>query len=114
MGQYRQPTFLYESVWCLFGFFAMLIIRQYKQLKVGQLTGFYLVWYGIIRFIIEAMRSDSLMLGPLKVAQIVSICFIVVGSIILVRNMKKTSSDKTNYYRSDPKEKIIEPGVYFN
>lgn len=53
MGEYRQPTFFYESVWCAFGFIAMLIIRKYKYLKRGQLTGFYLIWYGVARFLIE-------------------------------------------------------------
>ncbi len=88
LGEYRQPTFFYESVWCLFGFLAMLIIRQYKYLKIGQLTSFYLIWYGIIRFMIEAMRTDSLMLGPLKIAQLVSLVFIVSGIIILIRSAK--------------------------
>ena len=54
MGSYRQPTFFYESIWCLFGFLAMIIIRKYKYLRKGQLTGFYLIWYGIERFIVEA------------------------------------------------------------
>ena len=88
LGEYRQPTFFYESVWCLFGFLAMLIIRQYKYLKIGQLTSFYLIWYGIIRFMIEAMRTDSLMLGPLKMAQLVSLVFIVSGIIVFIKSTK--------------------------
>lgn len=88
LGEYRQPTFFYESVWCIFGFCAMLLIRNYKYLKIGQLTGFYLVWYGIIRFIIEGMRTDSLMLGPIKMAQIVSLIFIVSGIIIFIKVIK--------------------------
>lgn len=88
LGEYRQPTFFYESVWCFFGFLAMLIIRKYKYLKVGQLTSTYLVWYGIIRFIIEAMRTDSLMLGPIKIAQLVSLIFIISGITIFIKNTK--------------------------
>lgn len=104
LGNYRQPTFFYESVWCLYGFFAMLMIRKYKYLKKGQLTGFYLIWYGIIRFIIEGMRTDSLMLGPLKIAQIVSILFIVVGGILFFYYIKKGQKDK-NLYTVDEKTK---------
>ena len=96
LGEYRQPTFFYESVWCLFGFLAMLIIRQYKYLKIGQLTSFYLVWYGIIRFIIEAMRTDSLMLGPLKMAQLVSLVFIVSGIIIFIKSTKTNQKELYN------------------
>lgn len=96
LGDYRQPTFFYESVWCLFGFLAMLIIRQYKYLKIGQLTSFYLIWYGIIRFIIEAMRTDSLMLGPLKMAQLVSLVFIVSGIIIFIKSTKTNQKELYN------------------
>lgn len=96
LGEYRQPTFFYESVWCLFGFLAMLIIRQYKYLKIGQLTSFYLIWYGTIRFIIEAMRTDSLMLGPLKMAQLVSLVFIVSGIIIFIKSTKTNQKELYN------------------
>lgn len=96
LGDYRQPTFFYESVWCFFGFLAMLIIRKYKYLKVGQLTSFYLIWYGIIRFIIEAMRTDSLMLGPIKMAQLVSIIFIISGIIIFIKSAKGKQKELYN------------------
>lgn len=88
MGEYHQPTFFYESIWCIIGFIIMLIIRRTKKLKTTQLTAFYLIWYGIIRFIIETMRTDSLMLGPIKMAQLVSIIFIVSGIIIGIRSLK--------------------------
>ncbi len=89
MGAYRQPTFFYESIWCLFGFIAMLMIRKYKYLKKGQLTGFYLIWYGTIRFIIEGMRTDSLMIGSLKMAQVVSAIFVMAGLILFIYHKKE-------------------------
>jgi len=82
MGDYRQPTFFYESLWDFIGFIALIIIRHYRYLKVGQLTGIYLMWYGVIRFIIEGMRTDSLMLGSLRIAQVVSIIMFVCGLVI--------------------------------
>lgn len=94
LGDYRQPTFFYESVWCFFGFLAMLIIRKYKYLKTGILTSFYLIWYGIIRLIIESMRTDSLMLGPLKMAQLVSIIFIIAGIILWIKANKKNQEER--------------------
>lgn len=102
LGEYRQPTFFYESIWCFFGFMIMLIIRKYKYLKKGQLTGFYLLWYGIIRFIIEGMRTDSLMLGPLKIAQLVSLIFIIVGITLLIYYVKKGSKEKNLYIEKLP------------
>lgn len=104
MGSYRQPTFFYESLWCFFGFLAMIIIRKLsKTLKKGQLTGFYLVWYGIARLVIEALRTDSLMLGPIKMAQLVSVIFIGVGIYLFIRNNKK-QDEKYLYKYVEPKE----------
>ena len=89
-GSYREPLFLYESISCVIGFIIILLIRKfYKKLKLGQLTSIYLIWYGITRLIIERFRSDSLMLGSLKVAQIISILFILSGIIILIYSIKK-------------------------
>ena len=89
-GSYREPLFLYESISCVIGFIIIILIRKfYKKLKLGQLTSIYLIWYGITRLIIERFRSDSLMLGSLKVAQIISILFILSGIIILIYSIKK-------------------------
>lgn len=101
LGEYRQPTFFYESTWCLSGFLAMLIIRKYKYLKRGQLTGFYLFWYGFGRFLIESMRTDALMLGSLKMAQIVSIVFVIVGIILFFYNVFKSTKEDKKLYIED-------------
>ena len=94
-GSYREPTFFYESILCLVGFAILMIFRKSKKNKTGQLSAIYLIWYGIIRLIIEGMRSDSLMLGPIKIAQLVSLLFIVIGIIILIKskNNKKYIDD---------------------
>ena len=80
-GVYYEPTFFYESLWCLLGFVILLIVRRNKYIKIGQLTCLYAIWYGVGRFFIEASRTDSLMFGGFKAAQIISIVLIVVGSI---------------------------------
>lgn len=113
MGEYHQPTFLYESIGCFIGFIALLFIRKNENIKIGTLTSAYMIWYGILRFIIEAMRTDSLMLGPIKMAQIVSVLLIITGVGILINNSKKRE-DIRNYYRTDPKQLAIEQLVYFN
>ena len=60
------------------------------------LTGIYFIWYGIERLIIESFRSDSLMLGSLKIAQIISIIGIILGIYIIIksRNNKLYKEDK--------------------
>lgn len=91
-GNYYIPTFLYESVWCFLGFIIMIILRRKKFMKVGYLTSFYLVWYGIERFFVEGLRTDSLMFFSLKIAQLVSLAMVIIGIILFIYSLKK--SDK--------------------
>lgn len=84
-----HPTFLYESVWDLmvFGLLLTLFFRDLQRkprLKVGTLFLFYLVAYSCGRLWIEGLRTDSLMLGSLRIAQVVSVTEIVLGLIGLV------------------------------
>lgn len=104
-GVYHQPTFLYESIWCLAGFILLLIVRRFKYIKNGQVTGVYLIWYSIGRFFIEGMRTDSLMLGSLKMAQLVSIVGIVLGIFIIIYCRKGTRFD--NLYKTKEEKEIL-------
>ena len=83
-GNYYHPTFLYESIFCLVGFFVLVGFRTMKSTKLGNTTALYLIWYGILRFFIESLRTDSLMLGSLKMAQVVSIIMIIVGFVMFI------------------------------
>lgn len=80
---YFHPTFLYESLWNLmvFGLLLTLFFRGWKgrQLKTGTLFLVYLVAYSLGRLWIEGLRTDSLMLGWLKMAQVVSLVCISLG-----------------------------------
>ena len=90
-GIYYAPTFFYESIWCLIGGIVLLIVRRYKYLKIGHLTALYLMWYSVGRFVIEKQRTDSLMFGGFKVAQLVSVILFIVGMLafmILSRRSK--------------------------
>jgi phosphatidylglycerol:prolipoprotein diacylglycerol transferase len=97
-GVYYHPTFLYESIWCLIGFIIIILVRRfYKYLKKGQLTGIYFMWYSLGRFFIESLRTDSLMLGQYKIAQLVSITLFVIGLLIVM--FKGRGSKFENLYR---------------
>ena len=74
-------------------------------MKIGQLTCLYAIWYGIGRFFIESMRTDSLMFGGFKVAQIVSIILIVVGSIVFMIQSRKGKFEDL-YNEVDPEVKF--------
>ena len=93
-GTYYHPTFYYESLWCLLGFIILILVRRfYEYLKAGQLTGIYLIWYGIGRFIIEGMRTDSLMIGNFRQAQIISIIMVILGIVIFILKGKGSKLD---------------------
>lgn len=84
LGEYRQPTFLYESLWNFIGFLVLLGLRKYPKLKAGQLSGVYFMWYSLARFIIEGIRIDSLMIGPFRVAQLASIFLFIFGAVLFL------------------------------
>lgn len=92
-GIYYTPTFYYESLWCLFGFIVLLIIRRFKFIKIGQIAAFYMIWYGIGRFFIEASRTDSLMFMGYKVAQLVSVGLLITGLAIFIIQSRKSKFD---------------------
>ena len=88
-GVYYEPTFLYESLLCLLGFIIIILIRRLKYIKVGIITAFYLIYYSVCRFFIESIRTDSLMIGGFKIAQIISIFLFIVGIVIIIVESRK-------------------------
>ena len=98
---YYHPTFYYEFLWCILGFIILIIVRKLKYIKIGQLTAVYMMWYGVGRFFIEGFRTDSLMFGGFRVAQIVSVVLFVIGLILTMLLSRKGRfedlySDKDN------------------
>lgn len=87
--EYFHPTFLYESVWNLMVFALLMTLffrdlNRRPHLKVGTLALIYMVAYSTGRVWIEGLRTDSLMVGPLRMAQLVSLSAIALGLIGLV------------------------------
>lgn len=79
-GAYRQPMFLYEGIGNLIGFVLITTLyKKYGRKRRGDLIYAYIVWYGLIRFFVEIFRTDALMVGSLKIAQLTSIAFMTLG-----------------------------------
>lgn len=82
-GQTYHPTFLYESIWCLLLFFFLIYLDNHRQFE-GQIFLLYGILYSLERFFVEALRTDSLMIGPFKQAQILSMTVIIIFAVIYV------------------------------
>jgi phosphatidylglycerol---prolipoprotein diacylglyceryl transferase len=83
--EYFHPTFLYESLWNLLVFTGLMWLfinnNRHQRLKTGSIFLVYLIAYSIGRFGVEGLRTDSLMFGSLRTAQLVSLAGMAVGSI---------------------------------
>ncbi|MBQ8751870.1 MAG: prolipoprotein diacylglyceryl transferase [Clostridia bacterium] len=77
-----HPTFLYESLWCILGFVLLHILSKKVYKFKGQIFCGYLVWYGIGRFAIESLRTDSLMAGTMRASQLVAVLAVPLGIIL--------------------------------
>ncbi len=79
-----HPTFLYESLITFTGFLlAMFVVYRFKK-SDGQVFCFYLVWYGIGRTLVESLRTDSLYIGSLRLAQCIGIFTALLGVVLFV------------------------------
>ncbi|MEW4307840.1 prolipoprotein diacylglyceryl transferase [Rossellomorea marisflavi] len=88
-GAYYHPTFLYESLWNVVVLILLLIIRRkVKSLRRGELFLTYVIGYSIGRFFVEGMRTDSLMLGDFRFAQVISVALIVAAIVTMIYRRK--------------------------
>lgn len=107
-GAYRQPTFLYESVWCLIGFVLLLVLREKTSLfKEGEIFLSYVIWYSLGRFFIEGLRTDSLYIfGFIRVSQLLSI-FLFAGGLLIVLWRRKKNTALKPYNRTCGKDQKL-------
>ena len=83
-----HPCFLYESIWCLAGFFLLNYFSKKRKFS-GQITLLYCLWYGFERSIVENLRTDSLMIGKIRISVLVSIIICISAAIVLIVKSKK-------------------------
>ena len=94
-----HPCFLYESIWCLLGF-GLLYWYSKRRRFDGEVFLLYLAWYGLGRTFIEGLRTDSLMIGNIRVSQLLAALLVVASVILLlaVRSRIKAAHDD-NYLK---------------
>jgi len=94
-GEYYHPTFLYESIWCVIGFGLLIIIRKLTKRRLGMMTSCYFLWYGVGRYFIEGLRTDSLYFGNYRISQLVSLVLIFVGFVgVIISCIRKDGNNE--------------------
>lgn len=93
--KYVHPTFLYESI-CTLVIFIVLSVLSKKRKFSGEITYLYIIFYSFIRFIIEGLRTDSLMLFNIRISQMLSLVLFIVFSSILIYKMNKNKQMSKN------------------
>ena len=96
-GRLVHPTFLYASLWC-FALFLALIFVDNRRIFDGQTFLCYAALYSFGRFFIEHLRTDSLMLGMFKQAQVVSVVAFVASIIAYVALYRDKKSKGRIFY----------------
>jgi len=83
-----HPTFLYESLWD-FGIFLFLIWYRKRKKHNGEVFFLYMILYGVGRFWIEGLRADSLMLGNLRISQVLALVFAITLAVVFYMRRQK-------------------------
>ncbi len=83
IASHAHPTFLYESLWDVLGVVLLLIYRKHKRFS-GEVFCAYIAWYGLGRFWIEGLRTDSLYLGPVRISQFLALISLLAAVIFII------------------------------
>ena len=106
-----HPCFLYESLWCLVGFLALHFYKKHRKFD-GELFLLYIGWYGLGRFWIEGLRTDSLYLIytdalKLKVSQIVAGACVIFALVLLIYMYVTIRKKGYTFYRDTDESKVL-------
>ncbi len=100
-----HPCFLYESVWCALGFVLIHLLSKKRNFS-GEMFLTYCAWYGFGRGFIEILRTDSLMIGGIKVSCLLAflLCVASVGAIIVIRKKLKPEPEYVSVFSENMEE----------
>ncbi len=110
-----HPTFLYESIWCAIGLIVFCYVMKKRKFD-GQMLLFYLGWNGFGRMIIEGLRTDSLMIGPFRISQLLGCLMFVFAVICYFVAKKLMNSEKCpnwlGIFANSEKGKLVAAGKW--
>ncbi len=109
--EFVHPTFLYESLWNISGFIFLTLYSKKKKFD-GEIFLLYLGWYGLGRFFIEGLRTDSLYMGGLRVSQwLALVCFVAAVTLLVILYFVRKLRTVTDciYYPEAKSYKLVCP-----
>lgn len=107
-GVVVHPCFLYESLWCLLGFVLLHFYSKKLRTFDGEIALLYVAWYGLERFFVEGLRTDSLMAGKFRVSQLVAaVSFVVAIVLFAVFKVMAKKRSYVLYVNSDGSKELI-------
>ena len=103
-----HPCFLYESIWCLLGFGVLFFISKRRKFD-GQIFLTYVLWYGTGRAFFEGLRTDSLMLGNIRISQLLAIMSALAALILLfvISSKVKRMGEDYVFYKDTEESKAL-------
>ncbi|MBR0597113.1 prolipoprotein diacylglyceryl transferase [Sinanaerobacter chloroacetimidivorans] len=96
-GEMVHPTFLYESIWCFILFFVLIVVDNNRKFE-GQTFLLYGILYSFERFFVEGLRTDSLMIGPFRQAQVLSLAVFVICLVAYIIKRQRSKYKNRIFY----------------
>lgn len=105
-----HPCFLYESFWCLLGFVLLALFAKKIRRFDGQIFLIYIGWYGLERAFVEGLRTDSLVIGNVRISQMLAIICVILSillQIVIGTKIKRMGSDYHMYKDTAESKRIL-------
>lgn len=105
-----HPCFLYESLWCLLGFVLLALFAKKIRKFDGQIFLIYIGWYGLERAFVEGLRTDSLVIGNVRISQLLAILCVATSIIlqaVFLSRVKRMGSDYRLYKDTEESKQLM-------
>lgn len=102
-----HPCFLYESIWCAVGFLILHFYHKHRKFD-GEVFCMYVFWYGLGRFFIEGLRTDSLYIGSVRASQMLALISAIAAlAIIIIMRVRAKKKKGVALYRDSEESRLI-------
>lgn len=101
-----HPCFLYESIWCAVGFILLHFYHKHRKFD-GEVFCMYVFWYGLGRFFIESLRTDSLYIGSVRASQMLALISAVAALAVIIIMRVRVKKKGVSLYRDSEESKAI-------